>query len=82
MSSIRPPLPPPLSHEGVSFVLGKESPRLSDGVVSAIALALSHVLPPGDFMATPQGGLALVHTDALSPWTMAGRLESIDRSSR
>jgi hypothetical protein len=84
MSTLRPPLPPPLSHEGIAFVAApsQTSGELSAAEIAAIASALSSALPPGDFHLTEGGTLLYSNSGQLSPWGLAGRLESLRRDER
>jgi hypothetical protein len=81
---LRPPLPPPLSHEGITFV--KSPPRhataLSPNTVVAIAMALNQLLPSGDFVATGDGRLELQGAGASSAWSVAARLDAVERNPR
>jgi hypothetical protein len=91
MSSIalRPPLPSPLSHVDIPFVIdlgavGAE--RLSDHLVVAIASCLQALLPEGDLSTDATGALVQhrTHTpyrDVPTLWHQAGLLEGIERSS-
>jgi len=78
--SLRPPLPPPLSHDGITFVEPSKAhaDALSSGVVAAIATGLSLVLPQGDFVVTSDGRL-VSPTAEPSAWLVDARLTGIDR---
>jgi hypothetical protein len=80
---LRPPLPPPLSHDGITFVKGisDDSRPLSAETVSAIAAAINVLLPQGDFVATSDGRLQLLEPQA-SPWLTTARIEAIERDPR
>ncbi len=69
MVTLRPPLPPPLSHTGIHFELGSlpQTTRLSDEVVAAIAVALFELLP-----------VAPANNEVLQ-WRDAGRSEGTCR---
>lgn len=84
MSTLRPPLPPPLTHEGISFVVdtSRNSGELSSEEISAVASALSSALPPGDFHLTEDGALLYASSGQLSPWGLTGRIESLRRYDR
>lgn len=82
MSTLRPPLPPPLTHEGITFVRGDASGVLSPNILHSIATALSAALPQGDFEVSASGNLIFSHGEPPSQWRSAGRLEGIDRSTR
>lgn len=83
MSELRPPLPPPLSHDGIRFVLGTtRSGEVSQETLSLIASTLSNGLPPGDFTVDASGNLIFTNNETPSLWRSSGRLEAIDRSSR
>jgi len=79
---LRPPLPPPLSHEGIAFVStpAHDPQRLSPQTLVAIALALGELLPSGDFVSTADGKLYQQDVAPQSPWVTAARLESVERS--
>ncbi len=83
MTTLRPPLPPPLSHNGITFVPGDlNSGGVSQEALSDIACALSAALPPGDFEVSPAGLLMFADHDGSSQWRVAGRIESIQRGTR
>jgi hypothetical protein len=83
MSELRPPLPPPLSHEGIRFVRGTNRPgEVSQEVLSLIAATLHKALPPGDFSVDGSGNLTFSCNETSSLWRSAGRLEAIERSTR
>jgi len=83
MSSLRPPLPPPLSHEGISFAPGRsDSGRVSDEVASLIANAISAALPQGDFVVTKKGMLRFSTSESLTSWQTAARLEGNIRGAK
>lgn len=91
MSSIalRPPLPSPLSHDGIPFILdleGARTERLSDQLIVAIASCLQELLPEGDLTTDADGALVQLHTNAPyrhvpTLWHQVGLLEGIERSS-
>lgn len=81
MSILRIPLPFPLSHDGIEFVIGEvsDSKRIPDHVVAAIGSALFELLSADDFENFPPvDGSA--HEN--SKWKLAGRLQSVDRWPR
>jgi hypothetical protein len=95
-SPLRPPLPPPRSHDGITFLPhpsltgeSKAEPaarRLPDTTVAAIAAALSELIGAGDFTVSTDG--VLVFTEPLtteaargSAWSIAARLEAIERAT-
>ena len=83
MSELRPPLPPPLSHEGIRFVRGaSRREEVSSEILSIIATALHKALPVGDFSVDGSGNLTFSHSEASSLWRSAGRLEAIERSTQ
>lgn len=82
MSTLRPPLPPPLTHDGITFIRGDASGEISPEVLNVIASALSAALPPGDFEVSASGHLTFVHGEPPSLWRSACRLAGIDRSTR
>jgi hypothetical protein len=83
----RPPLPSPLSHEGITFVLDRslagELP--SSEVIAAIAVALHEMLPTGDIVVDADGVVHIQGVPAqqhpVSLWYQAGLLAGIERSS-
>jgi hypothetical protein len=83
----RPPLPAPLSHDGVAFILDQsvDSGTLTPEVVAAIAVALHHTLPGGDLFVDAAGQLHIRGTapaaHSMSLWYHAGLLAGIERSS-
>lgn len=88
---IRPPLPPPLSHEGIRFVLdrnvaGCSSDRaLPEEIIAIIAASLHELLPPGDLVVNERGQVAPskpnnITQRPVSLWHQAGLLAGIDRS--
>jgi hypothetical protein len=86
---LRPPLPPPLSHAGITFVFDapNTAATLAPETVAAIATALSAILPAGDLVLDPLGNLSAVGTHATSSaaaslWYQAGLLVGIERSPR
>ncbi len=79
---LRPPLPPPLSHDGITFVMPKIlSASPPEAVISAIAAALASMLPPGDFAASADGRLVFHASGAESLWYQAGLLQAMERAS-
>ena len=79
MATLRPPLPPPLSHEGIEFVAGSPTgSRLSHRDIVALAYAVNELLPPGDLVSLG-GSLTAVERCEATPWTLAARLEAIDK---
>ncbi len=81
---LRPPLPPPLSHEGITFVKSpsRHATALSPNTVVAIATALNQLLPSGDFVVTGDGRLELIESGVPSAWSVAARLEAVERDPR
>ena len=86
--ALRPPLPAPLSHEQVPFVLDLSNGMgvLSPQTVAAIAAALTALLPAGDLLVDQHGHLLSPHAEAptgaaSSLWYQAGLLAGIERSS-
>jgi hypothetical protein len=83
MSNLRPPLPPPLSHEGIQFVAGTvRAGELSHDTLSLIASAFGNALPPGDFTVDGSGTLHFTTAESPSLWRSAGRVEATERSPR
>lgn len=83
MTTLRPPLPPPLSHDGITFVVGDSySSGVSEETLAEIACALTATLPPGDFEVSSGGLLVYAEPEGSSQWRVAGRIESIQRGSR
>lgn len=94
-SPLRPPLPPPRTHEGITFlspgahppaVVVPSAQRLPDATVAAIAAALTELLGAGDFTVDTNGVLifseCLATTQAeLSAWSATARLEAIERAT-
>jgi len=88
--ALRPPLPSPLSHDGVTFVLDDttlSAAGLANHVLVAIASALQAVLPAGDLTVDVNGVIIQGSTltpppyQALSLWYQAGLLDGVARSS-
>jgi hypothetical protein len=86
--SLRPPLPPPLSHEGIRFVFDRASASdsLTPETIAAIATALNAVLPAGDLSVDAHGNLRVLGATGgadsrPSLWFQAGLLAGIERSS-
>jgi hypothetical protein len=89
-SKLRPPLPPPLTHDGIRFILA--SPRsstsdLSPEIVAAIGAALELILPKGDLAVDSSGTIVQIQSrfnagEIPSLWRQAGLLTGIDRSPR
>lgn len=85
--TLRPPLPAPLSHEGIAFVFDRtiNSGTLSAEIISAIAAALHETLPPGDIFVDANGAVHIrgtaPHAHTVSLWYQAGLLAGIERSS-
>jgi hypothetical protein len=79
MSELRPPLASPRSHEGIEFVFGeiRSDERLAPAIVAAIGAALYELLPPGDFLATPEGLVSGSCREDGSLWMRAGRLDGL-----
>lgn len=83
MSALRPPLPPPLSHEGIRFVMGtSQSGDLAQETLALIAATLHRALPQGDFTVDGSGNLTFTSNESPSLWRAAGRLDAIERSTR
>lgn len=86
--SLRTPLPPPLSHEGIRFVFDRASASdsLTPETIAAVATALNAVLPAGDLSVDARGNLRVLGaTGGAEPrpslWFQAGLLAGIERSS-
>ena len=83
MSTLRPPLPPPLSHEGIVFITGtqpaRENQALAPDTVAAIGAALLALLPPGDITAIGDGRAAGTHQRIRSSWECNSLQEGIGR---
>lgn len=83
MSALRPPLPPPLSHDEIQFVFGQASPGpIPPEILTTIAHAISSALPGGDFDVTDEGIFLFANPENTPLWVAMGRSESIDRSTR
>ena len=77
---LRPPLPPPLSHDNIPFIPPlKRGTTASAAEVTAIAAALSALLPPGDFVVRPDGKALFSPVPTPSTWTSTARLEGLQR---
>ena len=89
----RPPLPPPLSHEGIRFFtdivdadLKAKQTRMSDDIIAAIAASLQTLLPAGDLSVNNIG--EVVHQPSRtdypsresSLWYQAGLIAGIERN--
>ena len=87
-SKLRPPLPPPLTHDGIRFILGHSSSsgsELSPEILAAIGAALELMLPTGDLTIDSSGAIVQTHSHLNSQgipslWRQAGLLAGIDRS--
>jgi hypothetical protein len=87
-SKLLPPLPPPLTHDGIRFILGQSSSsrsELSPEILAAIGAALELVLPIGDLTVDSSGAIIqsqsrLNSQQTHSLWRQAGLLAGIDRS--
>jgi hypothetical protein len=86
--NLRPPLPAPLSHEGIPFVLDLSSAAAepSAETLAAIAASLTLMLPEGDLYLDAHGqlhsqGSAATSSRPASLWFQAGLLSGIERSS-
>lgn len=79
MIELAPPLPPPLSHEGITFVTGEAPPKraLNERTIAAIAAALQQLLPPGDFITCHDGTLMGCGGETPTPWGLAARNEAL-----
>ncbi len=85
---LRPPLPTPLSHDGIAFTLdtGVEGGgRLPDRMLVAIASSLQTILPEGDLTVDSSGTVVAVGNSARfeappSLWYQSGLLAAIERS--
>ena len=83
MITLRPPLPTPLSHDGIRFVIGAtRAGEVSQEILSRIASTISAALPPGDFTVDSAGNLTFSSSEQSSLWRSSGRLEAIERSTR
>jgi hypothetical protein len=87
-SLLRPPLPPPLTHDGIRFILDPASSsnsELSPEIVAAIGASLELTLPSGDLTVDSSGAIVQVlgrfnSQDIPSLWRQAGLLAGINRS--
>ncbi|MFN4895245.1 MAG: hypothetical protein ACK5GN_06085 [Pseudomonadota bacterium] len=87
--TLLPPLPPPLSHSGIPFVLDvshASTSQPSDETIVAIAASLQSLLPEGDLTVDSQGTIiqarsSLRATDIRTLWHQVGLIEGIERSS-
>lgn len=85
--ALRPPLPPPLSHDGITFTLDTGlacASRVSHHTLVAIAAGLQAILPPGDLTVDHNGVVvplsgAVGPTSAPSLWYQSGLLAGIER---
>ena len=75
---LRPPLPEMLPHREVQFIAPCRS-AFTPASLAAIALALTEMLPAGDFSALPDG--TLVFAPIRSPWDQAAREEALERTA-
>jgi hypothetical protein len=85
---LRPPLPEPLTHEGIPFVLdvSNRGGEPSAETLAAIAASLTVMLPEGDLYVDAQGQLhsrtaAGAIRTSVSLWYQSGLLSGIERSS-
>lgn len=86
--ALRPPLPAPLSHDGIAFALdtgAAGSGRLSDQILVAIASSLQAILPAGDLTVDQNGAVVSLESAASSTWSaslwyQSGLLAGIERS--
>lgn len=86
--SLRPPLLPPLSHVGISFVFDRQAApdSLAPETVAAIATALNAFLPEGDLSVDAHGNVRVLSatggaSSRPSLWYQAGLLAGVERSS-
>ena len=86
--SLRPPLPPSLSHTGIRFLFDRQAHphSLTPETIAAIATALSAMLPAGDLLVDTDGIMRVMGTprDAdtrPSLWYQVGLVAGIERSS-
>ena len=81
---LRPPLPPPLSHDEIPFVsaAAKDPSTISNATIAAIAAAINELLPQGDLIASADGTLRISETQGHSAWLTAARFESVERDPR
>lgn len=82
---LRPPLPPPLTHEGIRFVLDQSvaSEPLPNEILIAIATSLQSLLPVGDLRSNERGELCAVQgasEPVPSLWYQSGLLIGVDRN--
>lgn len=79
---LRPPLPPPLSHSGITFVFGSfdQAFTLSPATVCAIAAALTNILPAGELSVAPDGRILCCSETVRSIWHQTGLLEGLERA--
>ncbi len=91
--ALRPPLPAPLSHNGIQFFLderacGNTTNPLSERVIAAIASCLQTVLPPDkDLFVDTNGSISAAPassrvSQSLSLWYYAGLLDGVERNIR
>ncbi len=81
---LRPPLPPPLNHAGITFVQGcaRHPAAVPPSTVAAIATALNQLLPAEDFVVTGDGRFEFNESGIQSAWSVAARLEAVARDPR
>jgi hypothetical protein len=83
MTTLRPPLPPPLSHEEIFFVAAPPAAEvpalLSPDVVAAIGAALTALLPPGDITVGSNGYASGIARRVPSTWETKALHESIEQ---
>jgi hypothetical protein len=85
---LRVPLPPPLTHDGIRFILAptaSSNSELHAEIVAAIGAALEMTLPTGDLTVDSSGAIVQIQSrfnsqDIPSLWRQAALLAGIDRS--
>ncbi len=84
-----PPLPPPLSHHEIAFILDLNSYNdITQNTLAAIAAGLQTILPPGDLKVDHSGTVISDSTRQETPltkaplslWHQSGLLAGINRS--
>ena len=62
---LRAPLPPPLTHDGIRFILGpagRSNSEISPEIVAAIGASLELTLPSGDLTVDSSGAIVQVQS--------------------
>jgi hypothetical protein len=90
--NLRPPLPPPLTHDNIRFVIHDSSASnkpIDAEIVAVIGAALQSVLPSGDLAVASDGSIIQAFNSQeeiqnssrnASLWYQAGLIAGIDRS--